>query len=117
MPDHAHLVLQRTDLSIEKQAEQLKARATTSLNKQDLHPFHAQTSRRPTDAGLSTSLEVSRPASVGRRLLPSPWSRHAWQVYLNTADAIHRAIRYVEQNPIKAGYKPQRYPWVTHYTG
>ncbi|MFI4860147.1 MAG: transposase [Phycisphaerales bacterium JB063] len=96
MPDHAHLVLQRTDLPIEKQAEQLKARATAFLNKAQLHPFQ------------------DHPLPNGRT--PTPWARKHWSVFLRDDASILRAIQYVEQNPIKAGYKPQHYDWVTPFS-
>jgi len=95
MPDHVHLVVGRSEISAEKMAEQFKARATRDLKRAGLHPF------------------ANRALANGR--LPSPWSRHAWQVYLNDAADVHRAIRYVQQNPIKAGMKPQRYSWVVPY--
>jgi len=39
MPDHVHLVVQRCEHPIETIANQLKARATMFLNKENLHPF------------------------------------------------------------------------------
>jgi REP element-mobilizing transposase RayT len=98
MPDHAHLVIARCDKPIETIAEQLKARATMFLKRADLHPFG------PPDASH---------AEAGR--LPTPWARKSWSVFLRDAEAILRAIQYVQQNPIKAGYKPQPYNWVKPY--
>jgi REP element-mobilizing transposase RayT len=97
MPDHVHLVVRRDALDGDTLAEQFKARATTFLNHAGLHPF----------------------ADVvdGRGRHPSPWARHAWPVFLDSVDDIRRAVRYVEANPIKAGYRPQRYAWVTEYRG
>jgi len=92
MTDHVHLVIGRSAKPIERVADQIKSRATHHLNQAGLHPM---------------------PETNGRR--PSPWARNSWQVYLNNPDDIQRAVRYVEQNPIKAGLKPQRYPWVTTY--
>ena len=90
MPDHVHLVVERCEHTIEKIAEQLKARATMFLNQQDLHPCKA--------------------GSNGKK--PTPWARGCWSVFLKSDASIQRAIDYVEQNPIKAGYKPQEYAWV-----
>ena len=92
MPDHAHLIVGRENLSAETMAEQFKARATTFLKKAGLHPF------------------ADRAQRSGR--LPTPWARHAWSVFLDSAQAIAQGVRYVEANPVKAGYKPQRYDWV-----
>lgn len=95
MPDHVHLVVQRCEKTIETLADQLKARATMFLNQQDLHPCE--------------------PGSDGKR--PTPWTRGCWSVFLRTDESIQRAIEYVEQNPVKAGYKPQRYSWVKPFKG
>ena len=37
------------------------------------------------------------------------------EVYLDTAEDVVRAIRYVENNPIKEGKKPQRWSFVVPY--
>jgi REP element-mobilizing transposase RayT len=95
MPDHVHLVIERCDRTIEKVAEQLKARATMFLNQQDLHPCEA--------------------TAADKR--PTPWARGCWSVFLRTDDSIQRAIDYVEQNPVVAGYKAQRYSWVSEFKG
>ena len=102
MPDHAHLVVGRTDTPIETQANHFKSRATTFLNHQNLHPFSGRT-----EGALSSTRRTKR--------LPTPWARYQWAVYLNTPHAIRRAIQYVNQNPTKAGHKPQTYPWLTPY--
>ncbi|MEM6552432.1 MAG: hypothetical protein AAF750_09960 [Planctomycetota bacterium] len=96
MPNHAHFVIQRCERPIEIVAEHLKARATTFLNRQNLHPLqpHTPLNRRP----------------------PTPWARHSWSVFLSGHRDIARTIRYVEQNPIKAGHRPQHYDWVTPFT-
>ncbi|MFN3168259.1 MAG: transposase [Phycisphaeraceae bacterium] len=97
MPDHAHLVVARCDRRVETIAEQLKARATSFLNKQRLHPF------------------ADRARPDGRA--PTPWARGCWSVFLSSDESIARAIQYVEQNPVKAGYKSQRYAWVKPFKG
>ncbi len=71
----------------EQIARRLKAKATQRLNKDGL--------------GLGYS----------------PWAKGEWKVYLNTPESIVRAIRYVERNPIKAGFKAQRWKFVTPYDG
>ena len=42
----------------------------------------------------------------------TPWARGYWCVYLDDEDEVYHAIEYVNQNPIKAGYKPQNWPFV-----
>jgi len=97
MPDHAHLVAARCDRRVETIAEQLKGRATMFLNNEGLHPF------------------ADRVQPNGR--VPTPWARKCWSVFLNDDESITRAIDYVEQNPVKAGHKPQRYAWVKPFQG
>ncbi|MEO0474520.1 MAG: transposase [Planctomycetota bacterium] len=95
MPDHVHLVVERCEHTIEKVAEQLKARAAMFLNQQGLHPCEV--------------------GPNGKR--STPWARGCWSVFLKTDASIQRAIEYVEQNPVVAGYKPQRYSWVSAFKG
>jgi hypothetical protein len=38
--------------------------------------------------------------------------RHGWKVFLDTNEDIDRAIRYVQQNPIKQGMPPQTWNFV-----
>lgn len=57
MPDHAHLVVTRHRLLIERVAEQLKGAGTARLNAAGLHPF------------------AHEPYRNGR--LPTPWARKA----------------------------------------
>lgn len=97
MPDHVHFVVQRCDRPIETLAEQLKARATMFMNQAGLHPF------------------ADRPLPNGRP--PTPWARKCWSVFMDSDASIARAIAYVEQNPVKAGHRPQRYTWVKTFKG
>lgn len=97
MPGHVHLVAGRAEITAEKMTDQFKARATRYLNKTGRHPFGDIT-----DLGGRT---------------PSPWARKGWVVYLNDQPAVPRTIRYVENNPVKAGFKPQKYAWVTPFSG
>jgi hypothetical protein len=43
------------------------------------------------------------------------WGEHGWNVYLESVEAIERAIRYVENNPIKEGKKAQKWPFVVPF--
>ena len=97
MPDHAHLVVGRTGMLIEKVAEQLKARATSFLNAGGLHPFR----HHPFDSGR----------------LPTPWAAHDWHVFLSTPDEVDRAVRYVQDNPPNAGLRRQHYDWLVPFGG
>ena len=92
MPEHVHAVIMRHRNSGEQIIGHLKARATQTLLAEDLHPFQNQH-------------DVS-----GK--LPPAWVRHGWRVFLDTHEDIDRAIRYVEQNPVKQGRPPQTWEFV-----
>ena len=93
LPDHAHFVVARHGRTIEQIRDHLKSRATRELNDRGLNPM----SRYPKN--------------------PSPWARKGWHVFLNSADDIERAIRYVRMNPVKAGLPQQRWSWVRDLYG
>jgi REP element-mobilizing transposase RayT len=95
LPEHVHLVVARHQRRIERVISHLKSRATKCLAAEGLHPF------------------AGRPASDAP--LPSPWGRNGWNVYLNTREGILRAIRYVQDNPLKEGKPVQRWSFVTPY--
>jgi hypothetical protein len=88
-------VVARHTCSIEQVARLLKGAATTQLNREGLHPF------------------VDEPYRNGQ--LPTPWTRHEWSVFLHDAEEILRAVDYVRRNPIREGYRPQHWNFVTPY--
>ncbi|MEM8737892.1 MAG: transposase [Planctomycetota bacterium] len=88
MPDHVHLVVARHGaLTIEGIGRRIKAKATQRLNAEGI--------------------------GVGR----SPWARGQWSVFLRDAEAVRRTVRYVEQNPVRAGLKKQDWKFVTFWRG
>ena len=95
LPDHVHLVLQRHSLHVEQLVIQLKGAATESLVAEAIHPFasHVSAGERP----------------------PKCFARGEWKVFLNTPTDILRAIRYVEQNPLKEHKHLQRWPFVAPF--
>lgn len=93
LPDHVHYIAARHAREAEGIASHLKAAASRQLTMDGLHPFAAQ------------------PLPSGR--MPSPWARGAWHVYLSTEFAVRRAVRYVEENPVKAGLRAQQWSFVT----
>ncbi len=95
MPDHVHLVVGRFRLPIERICEQLKGAATAQMNREERHPF------------------ADQPYRDDR--LPTPWARKGWRVYLDSAADVRRSIRYVNENPVRAGLRPQRWSFVTPY--
>lgn len=95
LPDHVHLVLARHRLSVEQLVIQLKGDAAEHLIAEGLHPLgHI---REPN----------GRP--------PKCFARGEWKAFLDSADDFVRAIRYVENNPVKEGKPPQRWSFVTPY--
>jgi len=95
MPDHAHLVVGRHRLRIERMCDQFKAAATAQLGRERLHPF------------------ADSPYDNGR--LPSPWARKGWWVFLDSIADVERSVRYVEDNPVKAGLRRQKWSFVTPF--
>jgi len=95
LPDHVHLVLSRHRLLVEKLVIQLKGAATRRLVSEGMHPF-----QRLTEPG-------GRP--------PPCFARGQWKVYLDENEDVSRAIRYVDQNPVKEGLPPQHWSFVTPY--
>jgi REP element-mobilizing transposase RayT len=97
LPDHVHLVVGRHTIAVSRLIIQLKAAATMQLLEEELHPF------------AELPLKNGRSAKC--------FSRGGWKVYLDTTDDVHRAIQYVEANPLKEGKRPQRWSFVTRFEG
>jgi len=95
LPDHAHLVLARHRLKVEQLVIKLKAAATQRLIDERLHPF----------AHLA---EGDGPP-------PKCFARGQWKVFLDTTEDVHRALQYVEENPMKDSLPPQRWKFVVPY--
>ena len=43
------------------------------------------------------------------------WGEHGWNVYLESVAAVERAIRYVNDNPLKEGKKRQTWSFVVPF--
>lgn len=95
MPDHVHLVIARHPRRVKQIVGHLKARATQVLNAQGLNPLG----------------EYRVPD--GR--VPSPWVEGCWTVFLDSHADVLRAIEYVERNPLREGFKAQRWTFVVPY--
>jgi len=89
-----HLVTGRPGMKVEQLVIQLKGDATQQLEREGLHP--QATWKRP-----------GQP-------VPKCWGRGQWKVYLD-ADDVERAVRYVENNPLKEGKRRQAWSFVTGY--
>ena len=97
LPEHVHLVVARSRFAVEKIATFLKGSATKQLRKQNLDPLAA----------------FAKPGDKP----PSPWAERRWKVFLDSEHAIENAIAYVNDNPVKEGKPPQKWNFVTPFTG
>lgn len=88
MPTHTHLVLGRHRYNVEQMSNLLKGAATRMLRDQDLY------------------------AGEG-----SPWAAKQWKVFFDSPTDVRRAIRYADDNPVKAGHTRQRWRFVMPYDG
>jgi REP element-mobilizing transposase RayT len=91
MPDHAHLVIARHRYDIEAIGNLAKGEATKQLRAENRHPFEAFQKRDGT--------------------VPPCFGRKWWSVFIDDEDHIEQSIRYVEKNPVKAGFKSQARMW------
>jgi REP element-mobilizing transposase RayT len=97
LPDHVHLVVRRHSYKAEIMMQQFKGNATAQLNRDQRHP-------------LSQIAETGKAA-------PSPWGELGWKVFLDSDADIWRAIRYVENNPLKEGKPRQTWSFVSKFMG
>ncbi|HEX2477501.1 MAG TPA: transposase [Lacipirellulaceae bacterium] len=99
MRDHVHLVVAaHQQLDGDEIIVCLKRASTRGMNDEGLHPMAAY------------------PRSNGR--LPSPWSGGGgWKVKIYSPRQMRDRIRYVEINPIRAGFKLQRWSFVVPFLG
>lgn len=97
LPDHSHLVIARHRYCIEQVVRVLRQQATMQLLADGLHPF------------------ANERLASGR--LPSVWCQDFWKVFLYDSNDIDRSVKYVEQNPERAGLKAQRWSFVTQHAG
>jgi REP element-mobilizing transposase RayT len=91
LPDHVHLVVGRPHISVEQLVIQLKGASTKQLEREGLHPM--------------------APWKDSDGCVPKCWVRGQWKVYLDPPD-VPRAIRYVQDNPLKEGKKKQDWTFV-----
>jgi REP element-mobilizing transposase RayT len=88
MPDHVHILIRKH----RDQAEEMIA-----LLQDDSWQRLIDEKRRPSDHPV--------------------WGGPGWKVYLNSCEDIERTVRYIRDNPIKAGKAPQQWDFVHAYDG
>ncbi|MEM7809537.1 MAG: hypothetical protein AAF561_15620 [Planctomycetota bacterium] len=97
MPDHLHCVISRGDRSVEQMITRLKAAATWQLINEDRHP-------------------LAQFAKPGKRP-PKVFATSGRKRFLFTAADIERTVRYVNENPVKAGLPSQNWGFFTQFEG
>lgn len=97
LPEHVHVVAAAHGFDGDEIIACLKRAGTRGMNDQGLHPLRA----------------FAR--ASGKH--PSPWAAHGWKVMLFTPEEMRARIRYVEENPVRAGLRRQRWSFVVPYLG
>ena len=92
MPDHVHVVVAAHRFDGDELIACLKRAGTRGLNSEQVNPMRAHQK------------------ADGR--LPSPWGGGGWKVMLFRVEQTESAIRYVELNPVRAGFKEQNWSFV-----
>ena len=88
MPDHIHILIRKHKHGAEEMIESLQL----------------------------TSRNHIRTTGIRGELHPV-WTLGGWRKFIDSPDAVRRTIRYIEQNPIKAGLPAQQWPFVKGYDG
>ena len=94
LPDHVHLVVGQMRMDVRNWVIQMKVAATRQLEDEGIHPQSAYR----TESGRC----------------PKCFARGLWKVFLEPGD-VERAIRYVEDNPLKEEKKRQVWSFVEPY--
>lgn len=96
LPEHVHVVVAASNFKPTIILGHLKRESAIALKVTGLHPFQADFER--------------------TGVLPSCWAEGCWKVFLDTPADVRRAIRYVENNPLKEGKQLQRWSFVPPFT-
>jgi REP element-mobilizing transposase RayT len=83
LPDHVHLILGPQEPPIRRVVGHLKSKASMALRRAGIHPLQSYVD------------EADR--------VPTCWAEDYWKVYIYSKEHMHKAVRYVENNPIKEG--------------
>lgn len=97
MPEHVHFVIARHHYPVEQAVVLLKGEASRRLEAAGVHPMAAFPRK--------------------KKRLATCWGRGEWKVFLDNAADVARAIRYVEENPVKEGRAVQRWAFCRGMAG
>jgi len=92
LPEHTHLVIGHSSRDPSHVIGHLKRGATDHLIDDGLHPCF-----------------------VNQRITHSCWAKQAWKVFIDTEDQLGRAIKYVQDNPVKEGKPRQHWSFIDRY--
>jgi REP element-mobilizing transposase RayT len=92
LPDHAHLILGPQERPVGQVVGHLKSKASMALRRAGIHPFESYVD------------EHDR--------VPTCWAEDYWKVYIYSEDHMRKAVRYVEENPLKERRPRQIWEWV-----
>jgi len=88
MPDHVHILIRKHKHKAEEMIENLQQSSRLRLR------------------------------TVGSRSSDHPiWGGPGWKIFLDRPEAVHRTIRYIEQNPVKWRLPRQSWSFVKEYDG
>jgi len=52
-------------------------------------------------------------ATIALNLSRTPWTKGSWKVFIRDGETIASAADYIEMNPVRAGWEPQHWDFVT----
>lgn len=86
MPDHVHVVIRKHRHLAEEMIDRLQGESAARLR-------------------FSSFVPPEHPV----------WTKGGWKVYLDSPEAVHSRVHYVENNPLKEGLPRQAWPFVVIY--
>jgi REP element-mobilizing transposase RayT len=95
LPEHTHFVIARHRYRVEQVVNLLKGSSTNKLIEEGIHPLADYKDHK------------------GRT--PRCWAARLWKVFIDNEPVLRKAIRYVEENPLKEGKPRQHWSFVTPY--
>ena len=114
MPNHVHVLVLVTTVPMSSFVKNWKGYAARIGNQLLARGYSCPQQREHTPAPKA----LHTPSSPQASLMAGPssnsfWADGYWDTYMRDADQERRAIRYIENNPVKAGLvrSPDEWPW------